>query len=204
MTSYHTRLNRMSRSSILQIPVCIQARRRDQWHQSCILVYRRLQQPYLPTHPPTINSKNLATNIPTRPTRQKHNTTLEVIRVPPAPSRDSRQDALRPLLVVYQRRVHLSRDIAGCDSVDADTLGSPLVAESLCELRNTAFAGRIRRHRQATLEAEQRRDVDDRASTAVRVCVAGEHVCADFTAEREDRTQIDLQDIVPVVVRELV
>ena len=168
------------------------------------LVYRHPLQPDLPTHPSTINSKNLSTDIPTRPTRQKHHTALEVIRIPPSPSRDSRQNALRPLLIIHQRRVHLSRDIARRDSIDADTLGSPLVAQRLGELRNTAFARRVRRHRQPALEAEQRRDVDDRASAAVRIRVTSEHMRANLAAECEDRAQVDLQHVVPVVVGELV
>lgn len=176
----------------------------DRSHESCTPVYRHLLQPTLPAHPPTVNSKNFSTNIATRPARQEHNTALEVIRATPSSGRDSRQDALRPLLIIDQRRVHLSRDIARCNGVDADALRGPLVAQRLGELCNTALASGVGRHCQAALEAKQRCNVDDRASTAVRVCFSGKHVRANLTTECEDSAQVNLQHVVPVIVGELV
>jgi hypothetical protein len=158
----------------------------------------------LSSHPTTINGKNFTTNIATRPTRQKHNTALEIIRAAPSPSRNSRQDALRPLLIIDERRVHLSRDIARRNSVDSNALRRPLVAQRFGQLRNTTLARRVRRNRQPTLETQQRRDIDDGTSAAVSVWLACEHVCADFAAEGEDCAEVDLQHFVPVVVGELV
>jgi hypothetical protein len=100
----------------------------------------------LSSHPTTINGKNFTTNIATRPTRQKHNTALEIIRAAPSPSRNSRQDALRPLLIIDERRVHLSRDIARRNSVDSNALRRPLVAQRFGQLRNTTLARRVRRN----------------------------------------------------------
>jgi hypothetical protein len=160
--------------------------------------------PNLSTHPATINGKDFTTNIATRPTRQKHNTALEIIRAAPSSSRDPRQDALRPLLIINERRVHLGRNIARRNSIDSNALRRPLVAQRFGQLRNTTLARRVRRNRQPALETQQRRDIDDGPSAAVSVWLACEHVCADFAAEGKDCAEVDLQHFVPVVVRELV
>lgn len=158
----------------------------------------------LSAHPATVDSKNFSTNIAARPARQKHNTALEVIRAAPTSCRNSRQNALSPLLIIDERSVHLRRNVARRNSIDSNALRRPLIAQRLGQLRNTALARCVRRNRQTTLETQERCNIDNGTSAAVGVWLASKHVRADFAAEGEDCAEVDLEHFVPVVVGELV
>ena len=76
--------------------------------------------------------------------------------------------------------------------------GRPLIRQSLGELGNAALAGRVRGHADASLEAEQRSDVDDFARS-----VAGDHVAGGELRELKDAGEVDLENALPVVELEV-
>lgn len=158
----------------------------------------------LPTHPAPVHSQYLPTHICTRSTGQKHHAALEIIRTPPSPRRNPRQNRLGTIRIVDQRRIHLRRHVPGRDRVHADPLARPFVAQRLGQLTHAAFTRRVRRDRDATLERQQTCHIDDATPSTGNVGIAREHVCADVATQGEDGREIDLQDFGPVVVRELV
>jgi hypothetical protein len=70
------------------------------------------------------------------------------------------------------------------------------LASAFVSCATPPFAAGVARNRDAALEREQRRDVDDLAAL-----LALDHVAADFAAELEDAGQIDRDHRVPVRVR---
>jgi len=146
----------------------------------------------LPSHPPTIYSQNLTTNIRARLTRKEDDRALEVLRPSPPPSRYPAKDLTRPILIRHERLIHLRRNISRRDSIDTDPLPDPLITQRLGQLADTAFTRRVRRHIDAALETQQRRDVDDAAAAAGGVGGGGEHMGADVAAQGEDGREVHL------------
>lgn len=157
----------------------------------------------LPTHPATINDQRVPADIRRAPTREVHDAALEVVGQAPPAGGDALADALEPLRVVEQRRVHVSRDVPGGDGVDRDAPAAPAVGERLCQLAHSAFARSVRGDVESALEREQAGKVYD-AALAARdgARLEREHVRADVAAQGEDGAQVDLHDGGEVGVRE--
>ena len=81
----------------------------------------------LPTHPAAVNSNNLSRHITTSLTSQKHNHALEILGFTPSTSRDSSHNAGIAVGIVDERNVHVRVNVAGCDGINVDALGDPLV-----------------------------------------------------------------------------
>lgn len=205
LPEHHTLVSR-ERHSLKEVTVVEQPRSHTDKYDEVLTIHElcTYYKANLSAHPATIDSKNLSTNIATRPARQKHNTALEIVRAAPASRRNSRQNALSPLLIIDERSVHLRRNVTRRNSIDSNTLRRPLIAQRLGQLRNTALARCVRRNRQTTLETQERCNVDNGTSAAVGVWLTSKHVRADFAAEGEDCAEVDLEHFVPVVVGELV
>jgi hypothetical protein len=157
----------------------------------------------LPPHPSAINSNHLTTNIRTRRTRQKNYHALEIPRIPPPTGRYPSQNTLRTLLILQQRLIHIRRYIPRRNRINTNSLTRPLITQRLSQLPYPTLGRRIRRHRDAALERQQRRDIDDSAATAQgQRRRRREHVRADVPAQREDGRQVHLQHGVPVGVGE--
>ncbi len=146
------------------------------------------------------HNEYLSRNIATRPPRQKHNRSLEILRLPPPPHRNPLQNLPRPALIPNQRLIHIRRDIPRGNRIDVDALPGPLITQRLRQLRDSALRTRIRRDGQAAGETDQAGDVDDIAAMGTGPC---EHVGAEVAAEGEDGRQVDLEDFVPVGEGEL-
>lgn len=155
----------------------------------------------LSSHPSSINNDNLTTDISTGPTRQPYHRPLEVFRLAPSSGRNPFENLSRAGLILDQRLIHSRLDISRRDRIDIDPLACPLVAQSLGQLRDATLRARICRHCQSALETDQARHIDDRPSLRSH---ARQHVRTEVTTQREDAGQIDLQDVVPVALRELV
>lgn len=107
----------------------------------------------------------MPTNIPTALPRQKHNRPLEILRNPPSPRRDPLVNPPLPSLIPQQRLIHLRLDVPRRNRIHRDALGRPLVGERLCELGDGALGGGVGGDGEASLEGEERGEVDDRAAT---------------------------------------
>jgi len=83
-------------------------------------------------------------------------------------------------------------EVAGGDGVDLNAFGGPLVGECFGELGYAAFGSCVGGDTDASLEAEERGDVDDLAGG-----FAGDDVSADELGELEDAGEVDLQDLLP-------
>ena len=83
-------------------------------------------------------------------------------------------------------------EVAGCNGVDLNTFGCPLVGKGFGELGDASFAGGVSGDADASLEAEKRRDVDDLA------VAARNHVASGELRELERASEVDLEDAVPV------
>lgn len=138
----------------------------------------------------------MATYIATRLAGQIHRRSLKVLGRAPSARGNSRADARQPLRVVQQRRVHVRLDVSRRNGVDRDALGRPLVGKRLCDLAHSALGRGVGGDCDATLEGEQRGEVDDAAAAAGDGGDGqGEHLAAKVAAEREDGVEIDLDDL---------
>lgn len=129
----------------------------------------------------------MPTNIRSRSTRQINRRPLKVLRRPPLPSRNPRRDALQAFRIRQQGLIHIRLDVPRRNGIDSDAFCRPLVGEALCQLADSALGCRVCRDGEATLEGQERGEVDNAASTA---CDGGgfevEHVGADVSADGED------------------
>jgi hypothetical protein len=116
----------------------------------------------------------------------------EVFGVAPATGGNAIEDLTGALGIVLQGLGVVGGEVAGGDGVDVDAAGGPLVGEGLGELADAAFGRGIGRDVDASLEGEQRGDVDDFAAAL------GEHVAAGVLGEAEDTGEVDIDDSLPV------
>jgi hypothetical protein len=93
-------------------------------------------------------------------------------------------------------------EVAGCDGVDLDAFGSPLVGEGLGELGYSAFAGGVGGNSDAALKAQEGGDVDDFAAVCAKAA-AWDHVAGGELGELKDTGEIDLKDLLPVLEGDL-
>ena len=120
----------------------------------------------LPTHPPTIHRDNLARDIATGTTSQEDHHALEVFWLTPPTGRNTCHDTGVPALVIDQCGVHVRGNVSRSNGVDIDTLGYPLVRQSLGELAHTTLGRGVGGHGDTTLESQERGNVDDGAPAA--------------------------------------
>ena len=144
----------------------------------------------LPTHPPPINSDYLPAHIRTRPTAQPHHHALEVVRRTPPSSRYPAQYTLCALLVCNQclcevsmyfpflsfcgrwewgegtYLIHIRSNIPRRNSINIYPLARPLITQRLGQLSHTPFTRRISRHRNTSLECQERSYIDYTASSS--------------------------------------
>src|SRR5664279_1741488 len=116
--------------------------------------------------PATINGKHLAVYVAGCRGGEKDNDVADVLGLAPPPGGDSRRELLEPLRVGEQRGVHLGSHVSRRDGVDVDAVARPFVAQRLRELRDGTLACGVRGDGEATLEAQQRREIDDLAGAA--------------------------------------
>lgn len=119
-----------------------------------------------PPHPAAVDNKHIATDITRSLAGKIDGRPFEVLGRAPAASGDASRDAGQPLRVVQQRLVHVRRDVARGDRIDGDAAARPLVGEALGQLRDGALGRGVGGHREAALEAEQARVVDDGAAAS--------------------------------------
>lgn len=115
----------------------------------------------LPTHPPTIHRDNLARDIATGTTSQEDHHALEVFWLTPPAGRNTCHDTGVPALVIDQCLVHVRGNVSRSNGVDIDTLGYPLVRQSLGELAHTTLGRGVGGHGDTTLESQERGNVND-------------------------------------------
>jgi hypothetical protein len=155
----------------------------------------------LPSHPSSINSNNLPTDIRARRTRQPNYHALEVLRSTPSARRNSLQDALRPVLILHQRSIHIRSNVPRRNCIHTDPTPCPFITQRFGQLPNTTFTRRVCRYCDSTLECEEGSDIDNGAAASKwEVCCAREHVCAYIAAQSKHRSQIHLQHSSPVLV----
>ncbi len=113
---------------------------------------------------------------------------------PPASGRDPLEDLATPRRILPERLRVVGRDVAGDHRVDVDALARPLVRERLRQLGDAALARGIARHRDPTLEREQRGDEDDLPGPALQ------HPLADLSGEHELGGEVGRDHRVPRLV----
>ena len=109
----------------------------------------------LPSQPATIDAKNFTRNITAGLTCQKHDRALEVLRLPPSTSGNSRHDAGVAVTVIDQSNVHVGVDVSGGHRVDIDALGRPFVGQGLGQLGDATLGSSVGWDCEAALEGEQ-------------------------------------------------
>ena len=145
----------------------------------------------------------MPSHIRTAPAREIHHSALEILRLPPPPSRYPLTDTRKPIRIIKQRGVHLRRDIPRRDSIGRDTAGAPTIREALGELAHGALARRVGGDVEPALERQQGREVDHAAAAARRRRrLQPQHVRPHVPAQRERRVQVHLHDGVEVGRRE--
>lgn len=102
------------------------------------------------------------------------------------PGRNPRKNRLIALRIGAQRRRVVGVEIPRRDRVDVDAPAGPLARELTGKDSETALRRGVRRHTDAALERQQRRDVDDLAAAALR-----QHAPAAFGQERSKRFSFD-------------
>lgn len=144
--------------------------------------------PGLPTHPATVDGNQFARNVAAGTTGQEDNHTLEVLRFAPPAGGNTSHDTGVAIGIVDQRNIHVGINVAGSNGIDVDALGHPLVGKSFGQLADTTLGGRIGGDSDATLEGQERCDVDNIPATAGWELgfVPRKQIGAEFTAEDED------------------
>lgn len=138
----------------------------------------------LPSHPTSVNADDFSRDIATCLTSQEHNHTLKVVGAAPSPCRNSSHYTCVTIRIIDQSRVHIRCDVSGRDSVHVNALGDPLIRECLGQLGNTSLGSCVGRDSDATLEWQERSNIDNRSATASRElrCISRQQIGAEFTA----------------------
>ena len=116
----------------------------------------------------------------------------KVFRLSPATGGNAIEDLACPHGVVLQGLSIVRGHVAGCNGVDVDAFGSPLIGEGLGELSYAALGRCIGGYPDATLKGEDRGNVDDFAGAF------GQHVPAGELGEAEDAGEVDVDNRIPV------
>src|ERR1035437_2240310 len=151
----------------------------------------------LPPHPPAIHRQYRAAHVVRRRRCQEHHRARQILRFAPASRRNPRQNRRIPHRVGAQRRRVVGRDIPRRDRVHLYVAPRPLVGQRLGQLRHPALRRCVSRHRNAALKAQQRCREYDLPRPALQ------HAAAEFARQHELRAQIDLDDLVPILIRML-
>jgi len=124
---------------------------------------------------------------------EEHGSATQILRCAPAASGDAFEDSLGAFRILLQRLGIVGGKVTGSNSVDLHTLACPLVGKGLGKLADAALGCSISGHVDATLEGEQRGDVDDLSGAL------GEHLAAGILAEPEDAVQVHVDNGLPVL-----
>jgi hypothetical protein len=131
----------------------------------------------LSAHPPAVDGEDGAGDVIAGGRAEIEGGACEILGLAPACCWDAVEDLAIAGLVGLESFGVGGGEVAGGDGVDLDSLGGPLVGESLGELCDSAFARGVGWDADASLKAEEGSDVDDLATVyaeaAARNHVAG-------------------------------
>ena len=151
----------------------------------------------LAAHPASVYGEDCSCDVIACGGAEKESCSGEVLRLAPAGGGDAFEDLAVAGFVCLEGFGVGGAEVAGGDGVDLNSFGGPLVGEGLGELGDATLAGSVGGDTDASLEAEERGDVDD-LSMAAR-----HHVASGELGELKGTGEIDLKDAVPVLESDL-
>jgi hypothetical protein len=163
----------------------------------CWMRVRVRAEQILSAHPAAVHGENSAGDVIAGRRAEVEGGAGDVFGLAPACGGDALEDLAVAGLVGPEGLGVGSGEVAGCDGVDLDAFGGPLVGERLGELSDAAFAGGVGGYANAALKAEEGGDVDDFAAVCADAA-ARDHVTGRELGELEDAGEIDLKDLLPI------
>ena len=147
---------------------------------------------FLAAHPTAVYGEDGSSDVVACGGAEEECCSGEVLGLAPSGGGDALEDLAVAGLVGLESFGVGRREVAGSDGVDLDAPGGPLVGKGLGELGDASFGGRVGGNADASLEAEERGDVDDLA------VASGDHVAGGQLRELEGAGEVDLEDALPV------
>ena len=179
----------------------VRALRHDVLLDCWMRVRVRVEQ-MLSAHPAAIYGENSAGDVIAGGRTEVEGGACDVFRLAPASGGDALEDLAIAGFVGLEGLGVCSGEVAGCDGVDLDAFGGPLVGEGLGELGNSSFAGGVSGYANASLKAEEGGDIDDFAAVCAEAATR-DHVACGELGELKDAGEIDLKNLLPIFERDL-
>jgi hypothetical protein len=174
----------------------VRALRHDELLDCWMRVRVRAEQ-MLSAHPAAVHGEDSAGDVVAGGRTEVEGGAGDVFGLAPAGGGDALEDLAVAGFVGLEGLGIGGCEVAGCDGVDLDAFGGPLVGERLGELGDAAFAGGVGGYANASLKAEEGGDVDDFAAACAKAA-ARDHVAGRELGELKDAGEIDLKNLLPV------